>query len=189
MKNKNIIVLGIILVVAIVIAIVSMVIINNKKGNYLQEISEIIDIINNNSNLPIRYMSKYNNIDVELQKYLKLSDYMSNDFNDKDISFSYYGYPNDTSEFYLGRISLLSNKYNILGVTIGDDMKQAISTLEKYGFKLEERNNDFVATLKYKEFTIKIESDEESFEKNEDKVTIGMMQLEAKSEYTGERIY
>ncbi len=187
MKNKNIIILGIVLV--IVIVIVTTIIITNKKKSDLQGNDEIINIINSNSNLPVKYMSKYDNLDTKLEKYEKLNNYMSNDFNDEDISFSYYGYPNDESEFYLGRISLLSNKYNILGVTIGDNMKQAISKLEKYGFELEERNNHFVATLKYKEFTIKIESDVENYEENEDKVIIDIMQLEVKSEYLGNRLY
>ena len=114
---------------------------------------------------------------------------MSNDFENKDISFRYYGYPNDESEYYLGEIVLLTNKYNILGVTIGDNMKKSISKIEKHGFKLEERNNYFVATLNYKDFTIEIEADTENYDEEEEKVIIGAIKLKAKSEYLGNRVY
>ncbi len=189
MKNKNVIILGIIIVVAIVIISTVVIMRNNNNENNGEENIEVVDVINNNSNLPVKYMSKYEETDAKLQEYEKLNNNMSNDFHDKDIAFSYYGYPNDESEYHLGKIGLLTNKYNILGVTIGDNMKQAISKLENYGFKLEESNDYFTATLNYKDFTIKMEADTENYEEKEDEVIIGAIQLEAKSEYLGNRVY
>ena len=68
-------------------------------------------------------------------------------------------------------------------------MKQSISKIEKHGFKLEERNNYFVATLNYKDFTIEIEADTENYDEEEEKVIIGAIKLKAKSEYLGNRVY
>ncbi len=188
MKNKNVIILGI-LVVAAIVVIAIIVFISSNRGNNNMENMEIMNIINNNSKLPVKYMSKYDSADTNLNKYDKLNNFMSNDYKNKDISFRYYGYPNDESEYYLGEIVLLTNKYNILGVTIGDNMKQSISKIEKYGFKLEERNNYFVATLNYKDFTIEIDADTDNYDEEEDKVIIGAIKLKAKSEYLGNRVY
>lgn len=172
------------IIVVILIAIIAVVVIsNNKNGNI-----EMINSINNNSNLPVKYMSEYDDTDSKLQNYEKLNNYMSNDFKDRDISFSYYGYPNDVSKYYLGRISLLTNKYDILGVTIGDNMKQSISKLEKYGFKSEKSDNYLSVTLKYKEFTIKLESDMVDYDNNDD-VTISNIELEVESKYLGNTLY
>ena len=196
MKNKRIIIIGTIVAIVIVV-IISIVISNNKKidnnyGNNEKEgiiNNKIEDIINNNSNLPVKYMSKFDSEDVNLQQYEKLNNYMSKDFKDSDISFSYYGYPNDESEYCLGKIELLTNKYNILGVSLGDNMKQSISKIEKYGFKLEESDDYFVATLNYKDFTITIEADTEDYEEAEEDVVIGTIELKAKSEYLGNKVY
>jgi hypothetical protein len=123
MKNKSIIIVGVLVSIIIVICIVVAIIIaNNKNGknsknintNNNMENNEIINTINNNSKLPVNYMEQYDNEDVKLQRYNKLDNFMSKDFKDNDISFSYYGYPNDESDLYLGKIELLTNKYNIL---------------------------------------------------------------------------
>ena len=180
MKNKYIILIGIILVIAIVSIVVF--INNNKKEDNNVKTIELINAINNN-------ISKYESSDEKLQEYEKINNYMSNDFKDEDISFSYYGYPNDESEYYLGSILLFTNKYNILGVTIGDNMKTAIDKLKNYGFKLEESNNNFISILNYEDFTVKIEANTNSYEESEDEVIIGTIQLEVKSKYLGNRTY
>lgn len=185
MKNKSIFILGTIVVIVIAIIAIIVIINNGKQNNIYRK----ADIINNNSNLPIKYMSKFDSEDINLQKFDKLNNYMSKDFTDGDISFSYYGYPNDESEYCLGEIELLTNKYNILGVTIGDNMKQSISKIEKYGFKLEESDDYFVATLNYKDFTINIEANTENYDEAEDNIVIGTIQLKAKSKYLGNRSY
>lgn len=115
-------------------------------------------------------MSRFDTKDSNLQKFNKLDNYMSKDYTDEDISFSYYGYPNDESEYCLGSIGLLTNKYNILGVTVGDNMKREITKLEKYGFKLEDSGDYLEVTLKYKDFTISMEANLENYEDKENTV-------------------
>ena len=188
MKNKSVFIIGII--AFILIAVIAIIVISiNKKTNNTYGNIEIVDIINKKSNLPVKYMSQFDSANINLQKFEKLDNYMSKDFRNDDISFSYYGYPNDESEYCLGEISLLTNKYNILGVSIGDNMKQSISKIEKYGFESEENNTYFDAVLNYKDFTIRIEADTENFDEAEDAVTIGTIQLKANSEYLGNRVY
>ena len=58
MKNKNVIILGILVVVAIVVIAAIVIISNNKKEKNNIENMEISTMINNNSNLPVKYMSK-----------------------------------------------------------------------------------------------------------------------------------
>ena len=184
MKKKVLIVLGIIIVIAI-IAVVIVCVVNKGKGNKIN--GELIKNINDNSNLPIEYMSKYNSEDNEINGFERLRNYMSVDYSNEDISFSYYGYPNDESDYYLGRVSLKTDKYNILGIKIGDDFKEALSKAEKYGFKVVEHNDYFVATLKNDDITINIESDMENDEEN--KETVGIISIEAESKYLGRRVY
>lgn len=180
MNKKSIIILGVLGVITI--AIIAIIVI--RKNN----VYRIVDIINNNSNLPIKYMSKLDTENLNLQKFNKLDNYMSKDYTDEDISFSYYGYPDDESEYYLGSIGLLTNKYNILGVTIGDNMKQSITKLEKYGFKLEESDDYLEVTLKYNDFTITMEANEENYEDTDNTVIEGIG-IKANSKYLGNRVY
>lgn len=190
MRDKKIFKLSVLVVVLIfILAIV--IIFKQDEENYdvgdydVEDMGdvEIFNIINNNSKLPIRYMSKYKSDEAILQKYQKIDNYMSKDFEDTDISFSYYGYPNDESDYYLGIIELLTNRYNILGVSIGDNVEQAISKIQKYGFESEKMNRYFLITLKYKDFTIEIKTD------IEDENIIDMIQLCAESEYLGNNVY
>ena len=181
MKKRIIIILGIIVV--IVIAIIAIIVI--RKNN----VYKIVDIINNNSNLPVKYMSKFDIEDTNLQKYNKLDNYMSKDYTDEDISLSYYGYPNDESEYCLGSIGLLTNKYNILGITVGDNMKQAITKLEKYGFKLKESDDYLEVTLKNNDFTITMEADTENSIDDKDNIVIEGIGIKANSKYLGNRVY
>lgn len=146
---------------------------------------QIIETINNNSNLPLTYLSKYDETNATLQNYEKLINFMSIDFHNADVEFSYYGYPNDESEKYLGSITLLNNKYNILGVTIGDDIDQAVTKFQEYGFKLDPDSSYYIS-LTYGDFTIDISED---FENEQGNHIIGTIKLYAKSEYLGNNIY
>ena len=186
MKNKSLLILGIIAAI-LVIAIVSIVIINNKKGDNTN--TEISDIINKNSTLPVKYLSKHNKEDNNLKNYEEFNNLMSYDYKDENIAFSYYGYPNDEADYCLGSISLLTNKYNILGVTIGDNMIESISNIENFGFKLEENNDYYTATLNYKDITIEIEANTENDNIDENNAVIGSIQVKAKSKYQGNRAY
>ena len=233
MKNKNIIIFGVLVIIIVISTVATIIIANNKNGenskinntinnntennetfntvdnnkdnNEISNIvdnnkdnnenNEIINTINNNSNLPVNYMDKYDNSNVQLKKYDKLNNYMSKDFNDNDISFSYYGYPNDESDFYLGKIELLTNKYNILGITIGDNYKEAIEKIESYGFKRTDKpvNDDvYEAKLNYKDITIDIKTKYAiniGRSKDISKTDIGSIKIGIKSDYLGNRIY
>lgn len=182
MKKKILIVLGIVIVVAIIAVVIVCVVNKSNKMNV-----ELIKTINDNSNLPIEYMNKYNSEDNEIDGFERLKNYMSVDYSSEDISFSYYGYPNDESDFYLGRVTLKTDKYNVLGIKIGDDFKEALSKAENYGFKVVEHNDYFLATLKNDDITINIESDIENDEEN--KETVGKLSIEAESKYLGRRVY
>ena len=189
MNKKKAICLGIVLIIIIAIIAIFYIKANNKKNVAIN--TKIAETINKNSKLPIEYMSKYEDekTDNKLQNYEKLDNYMSKDFKSDDILFSYYGYPNDRSDFLLGEIKLLTNKYNILGVTIGDNMEKAIKKLEGFGFKLEDRNNYFMARLNYNDLTIELEADSQDYTEEQNEVVIGQMLLRLQSDYTGDVLY
>lgn len=167
---------------------------NTSSGNntYSQDVSnlsndEIVDMINNNSNLPVEYLCKYKDDDSSLAEYNELINFMSTEYKGRDIEFNYYGYPNDEAEYRLGYVSLLNNKYNILGVTIGDNMQQAISKIESYGFTIKSEDNYYGITLVYEDFSIIIKSSGDS--KKDKNGTVEEICISAKTEYLGNRIY
>ena len=187
MKKVLLIVGVFLLIIAIVIATIICTIIltsnlSTKTGN------NIANIINENSNLPVNYLST-DKVDTTKLNCTVLNNYMSNDYRNDDIAFSYYGYPNDESDYHLGEISLLSNKYDLLGVRKGDNMSQSISKIEKYGFTLEDRNNDFVAELKNQDITITLEANIGDFSGDANKLKVEKIKIYAESKYLGNRIY
>lgn len=163
--------------IIVIIALISAFIITITNDKSRNETNKMIDNINNNSDLPVTYMIKYENeLDDKFSEYNKLHNFMSIDFSDKDIFFSFYGYPNDESDYYLGKIELRNNKYNILGINLDNSIEEAIKTFEEYGFIIEDKYDGYVS-LKYDKFTIE-------FNKNQKVIT-----LEVKSEYLGNRVY
>lgn len=152
-------------------------IINNGENDDAKSIAETI---NQNSDLPVEYLSKYDKNDKSLEKYDFLSNYMSYDYNNEDISFSYYGYPNDESDFLLGYVEIKTDKYNLLGVKVGEDFEKAIEKIEKYGFTLKK---DSYNTLISNDFTITIEIN------LEDQKKVESISIRAKSDYLGNKIY
>lgn len=176
-KNKKLLLLIIIPIVIIITASIIILINNNKK----EPNNEIINIINKNSNLPIKYMSKYKENNKYFKKCEVIKNFMSHDYKNKDIVFSFYGYPTDESDYYLGRYTLLTSKYNLLGVKVGDGIKESINKIKKHDFKLEEET-EFNSTLSYEDFTIELEQEEE-------KPIIKQITIAVKNKYTGERIY
>ena len=168
---------------------------DNKENNKINEnvyennietedkISDIFNLINTKSDLPVEYMSRYNNEDEDLKNYEFIDNFMSKDYSGENISFSYYGYPTDESDYYLGKINLKTNKYNILGVYIGDSYFEGVGMIEQYGFKIE-KQDEYETILKYDDdFSIKLISD---LENNN---IIKSIELEAESKYLGNRDY
>ncbi len=182
--NKLILILGIIVVLLLVYYACSFIGSSIRKS----EEKDIITRINENSNLPITYMEKYNSKDDSLKKYKELANFMSDDYYNEDIWFSYYGYPNDESEKCLAKIVLYSEKYDILGVKVGSDYKEAISKIKEYGFSLKNEDTNFEATLTSGKISIELENRLiESSGKDVD--TVGKVTLSAESEYLGNRLY
>ena len=182
--NKLVLSLGIILVLLLIYYVCSFIGSSIKKS----EEKDIITKINENSNLPITYMEKYNSKDDSLKKYKVLANFMSDDYYNEDIWFSYYGYPNDESDEYLAKIILYSEKYDILGVKVGSDYKDAIAKIKEYGFSLKNEDTNFEAILTSGKISIELENRLiESDGKDVDKV--GKVTLSAESEYLGNRLY
>ena len=152
--------------------------------------SDVKDMVNNNSKLPVVYMSKKSEKSIKIE-YDFVDNYMSDDYYNNDINFSYYGYPNDESDFYLAYIKLNTNKYNILGVTIGDDISKSVSKIEKYCFSKLKESSDYNIYLVNGDYTITIEGDLENYdeERNTEVVKVGSVSIKAKSEYLGNRVY
>lgn len=148
-----------------------------------------VNVINNNSNLPFAYLSEFDNFNPELNNYKLLDNYMSKDYSSNDISFSYYGYPNDESDYRLGEITLQTDKYDLLGVKVGDNMSQSISKIEKYGFELQDRNNSYIAKFKIQDITITLEADIYDLYANDDELVVDKICIKAESKYLGNRMY
>lgn len=162
-----------------------------KDENELEKNKNIATTINNNSNLPVEYMKKKTRKDSDRyqKKYEFINNYMSDDYSNKDIEFSYYGYPNDESPFYLASITLLSRKYNLLGVKVGDKIEKSISKIEKYGFKVT-KNNGSDVKFEYDDYIIYIKSDIINYTDDDNYIPrIEEISISAESAYLGNRIY
>ena len=187
MKKNVVLIIGIIaIIVAIVIGGICF--LTRKNGGEVLS-GDMIEKINKNSKLPIEYMTKYSKDDSRLSSYKKIDNYMSKDFEDDDISFHYYGYPNDESDYYLGYMKLKTNKYNILGVTIGDNMKDSIAKIESMGFEKISNTNDYDVKFRYNDISITLSADYNNYSETTEKNTVGSVVISIDSKYLGNRIY
>lgn len=151
----------------------------------------LIDAINGNSNLPIPYMQNPNAVNDTLQQmrdsgeYEYIDNYMSDDYYSDGVMLSFYGYPDDHCDYYLGYIALSTNRYSILGISVGDDENAAIETLKSFGFEKSDKspNGHSISGNSYWNGRISI-----SFGTDENG-TITELAIEAKSKYIGDRIY
>ena len=180
-KQSLIAIIGIVLVIGIIVSICFF------TRNSIEKSEEelIIDNINKHSNLPIAYMDKWKE-GTHYDGYEELGNFMSHDFYNDDIKFSYYGYPTDESEYYLGEVVLYTDKYNILGITVGDNYKEAIKKIEKYGYEKDNPNDNYEVKLTLGKFTITIQ---EQLTKKEEKNVVDRVTLKASSKYLGNRQY
>lgn len=156
-------------------------------GGVIHE-AELVETINENSDLPVDYMSlspQYGSEEMEAleQTYEVIHNFMSIDFYGEDLAFFYYGYPTDESSFCLAQIRLLTDRYNILGVTIGSDIRQAVEILRLYGFEGTPQFDETYgyAVLSCGNFTITMQSREG--------YTVTGFEISAASTYLGNRIY
>lgn len=179
MNKKRII---IILLGLIVLGVIVFLIIKNCN-------KDIPSIVNKNSDLPVKYMIKKTSFKDD-DKYEVINNYMSVDYHDNDVKFSFYGYPNDESDFYLGSLEIVSNKYNLLGVKVGDNLDKAISKIESYGFKrIEKENNNYMVTLTKGDYTIRINKEITVYSEDKEEEEVGAIKISVKSEYLGNNVY
>lgn len=158
-----------------------------EKGNGGETV-DLPAIINENSDLPVAYMSLSPDYDSEemealTQTYEMIHNFMSNDYYGDDLAFFYYGYPNDESPYHLAKIVLYTERYHILGVTIGSDIRQAVETLRSYGFEGTSQFDEIFsyAELSCGDFTIEMTA--------RDGYAVTGFELSAASVYLGNRIY
>lgn len=191
MKKKKILIgIGIAIIVIAIIAVTAYFILNNKpKKNYSKDDEGYADLINENSDLPVEYLSKYDYYNPFLKNCERIGNFMSADYRDDNIFISYYGYPNDESDYYLGEIKLFTDKYNILGVTIGDDYYKAVSKIKQYGFTGDEEVSEYGITLEFGKLTIRIESNYYPRKGIVDNLVVSKFDLKIDSEYLGNRLY
>lgn len=78
MKKKVLLIIGIIIAIVLVVVLI---VVNSNKNKPIN--TEIVDIINNNSILPVKYMTKYDANDITLGRYNKIDNYMSKDFSNE----------------------------------------------------------------------------------------------------------
>lgn len=127
---------------------------------------EIIEFINKNSKLPKEFLSDFKREEIEGVSFI--NNFMSKDYNCQDFQLKYSSYSNE-SGLKLTSIRILSNKYNILGITIGDNMEKCkklldLDFIEKEGEKsslcYEKENYNIVVYIKdniIKEITLEAE--------------------------------
>ena len=130
MKKKAINIIGIILIIIFILG--SIIIISQSVNGYRKNKNSIVNIINKKSKLPASFLSTLD--ESKLTGFKKKEDNNDIYFYNKNIKLSYYK-PKDSSKYFLREIELNTDKYNILGISVGDDDKESWKELEKYGFK------------------------------------------------------
>lgn len=165
MKTKNVlfILIGVILIVLLVFIFFM------NKSDQIKINDDMIKKINDNSNLPINLLEKYDETNSFLSNLNFLKNYMSYDYDNDDISLSFYGYPNDESDYYLGEIIIKSNNYNILGINTDTSYADATEILKKYNLDKE-----------YKNIKVEIINIDEKIEE---------ISIKVESKYLGNRVY
>ncbi len=188
MKNKNIRLVWAILLFTIGVLVIVTVLLTTKEvydknvpskdqTTTKVESKDIIEIIQNNSELPIKYMTKYDDINPDILKdYKPFYNYMDNSYTNDDIIIDFYGYPNDESDFYFASFTLTSNKYSIFNIHVGDDYDKALAIINNYGFITDSETNNLVKDK------IRIDIDQENNK-------VKLIKVSAASEYLGNRVY
>lgn len=153
-----------------------------------QEMNLLVETINQNSNLPMPILITYNPEKIiQANKYIP--NFMSNDYYYDDYTLTFCGYPTDEDENFLTDIELHNEKYDILGISINTNKKEAIQKLVEFGFS--------IATNKKTNFR-NYSDDEDTlcFEKLDVKVVIQLygdnvsqMLISINTYYLGNRLY
>ena len=102
--------------------------------------------INENSNLPIALLTSHEEmreILLQNESITYIVNFMSFDYFHEDYTLIFFGFPTDENEFLLTEIILFDGTYDILGIHISDDLIQARTTLEEYGFLQNDSTSPF----------------------------------------------
>lgn len=89
----------------------------------------------NNSNLSIQLMKKIE-LTEEEKAFYAVPTYYDDDSIYGEIEGLGFSYPSHekNSDVYITQITIYTDKYNILGLTIGDDFDKVVHTMEQYGY-------------------------------------------------------
>ncbi len=116
--------------------------INFKNKFYAMEITH-------NSNLPIQLMEKVDFTEQENEDFSIYTAYSDAMFYDR-----YNPYPHDDPDnMYITNIFIYSDSYNVLGLSIGDDLEEIEKTMELYGYM---RDIFYLPDISYKKGDIHI---------------------------------
>lgn len=100
----------------------------------IKNMNVLINTINDNSVLPMNILTAFDATKVPSHgKFIR--NYMSLDYYYNDYEIKFAGYPTDENDFCLTNIELETEKYNLLGITIGNAKKQVIKALNSFGFE------------------------------------------------------
>ncbi|MDL2238539.1 hypothetical protein LJC56_12070 [Christensenellaceae bacterium OttesenSCG-928-K19] len=141
--------------------------------------SSVTDEINENSTLPLALLTPHNSVRDELQEDESLdsvNNFMSFDYYADGYMLSFSGFPEDDSEYCLTDMEITSGEYDVLGISILDDMAQAAQVLEGYGYSAKEDDPDA-----FMKDGVKIELDGES--------TVETITIDVLTAYTSGNLY
>lgn len=94
----------------------------------------LIKTINDNSVLPMNLLTAFDATKVPSHgKFIR--NYMSFDYYFDNYEIKFAGYPTDESDFCLTNIEFETDKYKLLGITIGNTKKHVIQALNSFGFE------------------------------------------------------
>ena len=134
----------------------------------------LVDIINENSKLPRDFLANFKDEKIDEISYIR--NFMSKDYIGQEFQLKYSGYPTDASNPKLTYIRIVSNKYNVLGITVGDNIEKCKKIID-YGF-------------------IKIKENSYIYEKEDYNISVGVQDglikeivLEAKTKYVSGKLY
>ena len=114
---------------------------------------EVINEVNDNSNLPFPLLLPNSDLDYDESEYQELPMMGGSGFENDSFRIILTGWPdNRGSSDYITEISFTDPAYSIFGVKVGDDYLVATEVLEKHGYKEEssrvDSGNDYSSFMK-----------------------------------------
>lgn len=160
---------------------------NNIENENIDE--SIIKIFNEKSNLPVNLLSQDMRELENFDNVKGLQNIMSYDFISDDFKVIYSGYPTDEETFKMTDVCFFTDKYNFLGIHLGEFQDKAINKLLENGFELSKNKDlnyvnyttsDHVLIYNKKNCKVAI-----SFDNN----IVNLLEVSLISKYLGNRLY